>query len=1116
MTTDDSFQPPADSDEPKTDRVFEISLDIMCVLTIEGYYKRVNAAFAQALGWTEEELRQRSFLDFIHPDDIPASLTELEKLRQGQAVHGFENRQLCKDGTYKWFGWSGAPDLAEGLIYCVAHDVTQHRRQQRSLQLLVDLNQAVQRISDPDEIMSVTARMLGEHLVVNRCAYAEVDSDEDSFHITGDYTRDTFSIVGDFKLSDFGADILRLHRQGDAYILNDATTDPRAEKTQDAYRQTEIVAVISVPLLKEGRFVAGMSVHQKTARHWTHDEVELVKLVVNRCWEAIERARAARRLQSSEARLSFLAESLPQKIFTVDPQGKSNYLNKQWAEFTGLSVEEMREGDWTRLIHPDDIEENLRRWTHSMETSEPFEYEHRFRRADGEYCWHLTRAHAMRDEKGQITMWLGSSTDIHEFKQVESELRESEERFRSMADTAPVLIWMSGLDKLCYFFNKAWFEFTGRTLEEEQGNGWADGVHPDDFEHCLHIYTTSFDAREEFDMEYRLRRSDGEYRWLLDRGAPRWNPRGDFVGYIGSCIDITDIKRTQERQSFLVAASNVIASSLDYEETLASVASMTVPNIADWCAVDLLEDSGQIKRLAVAHVDPAKVQWAHEIQERYPTDPEAQTGVPNVLRTGKSELYPEIPQEMLIASAKDEEHLKLILDIGFTSAMVVPLVAHSRTLGALTFVTAESGRHYGQEDLSLAEDLAARAALAIDNARLYRDVQEASRLKDEFLATMSHELRTPMTAILGWANLLNKRSLDDDGTSHALEAIERNARSQVRLIEDLLDVSRIITGKLRLDVRPVTLSAVVEAAADALRPTAETKGIRLQVLLDPQAGPVSGDPERLQQVVWNLLSNALKFTPKGGRVQLRLERINSHVEITVSDTGQGISAEFLPYVFDRFRQADATNTRTFGGLGLGLAIVRQLVELHGGSVQVASPGEGQGATFTVSLPITVVHKTERAKEKERVHPKAESRVAFECPPALKGLKVLVVDDDLDARELIVAVLHQCEASVTAATSAAEALEAIQRDRPDILISDIGMPGEDGYSLIKKVRALPESQGGRIPAVALTAYARAEDRMKALTAGFQMHAAKPIEPAELAAIVTSLAQWGGHLSENAAT
>ncbi|HEX8237544.1 MAG TPA: PAS domain S-box protein [Abditibacteriaceae bacterium] len=1064
-----------------------------------------------SIDWAFPQNTQQGEETFVHKNGSPYSVAfTASPIYEGDVAVGtlVEVRALPLGATAVGATAVGAAAVGAAIVRAAAvraGGVTEHHRRQHALQFLVDLNQATQQIINPDEIMSVTARMLGEHLGVNRCAYAEVGADEDSFRITGDYTNQTFSIVGDFKLSAFGDEVLRFNRQGVSYVVDDVATDPRTEANRDAYRQTEIAAVISVPLLKEGRFVAGMAVHQKTARHWQPDEVELVQLVVNRCWEALERARAARNLRASQARLSFIMESMPQKIFTVDAAGKSEYSNPQWVSFTGLSSEQVEDEGWSQFIHPDDIEENVRRWTHSIRSGEPFEMEHRFRRADGEYRWHITRAHAMRDANGQIVMWLGSSTDVHEFKQVQNELHESEHRFRTMADTAPVLIWISGLNKH-FFFNKTWLDFTGRTLEQECGTGWAEGVHPDDLEHCLHIYTSHFDARREFEIEYRLRRFDGEYRWLLDRGTPRWTPDGEFAGFIGSCIDITEMKRAKDRQTFLVEATSVLASSLDYGATLSSVAALSVPNLADWCAVDVWEEDGSVRRLAVAHIDPDKVQWAHDLQQRYPYDMKSPHGVPNVLRTGKSELYTEITAEMLTAAAKDEEHLQMMRDIGFTSAMIVPLVAHGRAVGALSFISAESGRHYDVEDLALAEDLAGRAALAISNARLYRDSQESSRLKDEFLATMSHELRTPLTAILGWSDLLSRGALDDESTANALQTIERNARAQVRLIEDLMDISRIVTGKLRLDVRPVALAAVVEAATNAVRPTAEAKDIRLQVLLDPQAGPVSGDPDRLQQVMWNLLSNALKFTPKGGRVQVRLERINSHVEITVTDTGQGISAEFLPHVFDRFRQADSTHTRTAGGLGLGLAIVRQLVELHGGTVQAQSAGEGQGATFTISLPIAAVHKAQstRDNDMERVHPLAGGRVAIDCPTSLKGLKVLVVDDEDDARQLIIAVLEQCDATVTAVSSAREALESIVDEEPDILISDIGMPGEDGYSLIQKVRALPSQSGGRIPAVALTAYARAEDRIKALTAGFQMHAPKPVEPAELAAIVASLA------------
>lgn len=397
-----------------------------------------------------------------------------------------------------------------------------------------------------------------------------------------------------------------------------------------------------------------------------------------------------------------------------------------------------------------------------------------------------------------------------------------------------------------------------------------------------------------------------------------------------------------------------------------------------------------------------------------------------------------------------------------------------------------------------------RAQLLVQEQKARAEAENLNRLKDEFLSTVSHELRTPLNAILGWSQILRVNRVDEAMMNRALETIERNARSQAQLIDDLLDISRIITGKIRLNVQTIELLTVIEAAMDTVRPAADAKNIRLQSVLDPAAGPVLGDSERLQQIVWNLLSNAIKFTPKRGRVQVCLQRINSHVEIIVADTGQGISAEFLPYVFERFRQADSSITRSFGGLGLGLAIVRQLVELHGGTVHAESPGEGQGATFTVKLPLMAVGPT--VIEPERVHPAVGGSIPFDCSPRLDGLKILIVDDDADIRDLLTYTLEVCGAEVIAAASADEAISALTESSTpmNILISDIGMPDEDGYALLRRVRALEPEHGGGIPAIALTAYARTQDRRAALLAGFQSHVAKPVEPAELIAVIANLA------------
>ena len=435
------------------------------------------------------------------------------------------------------------------------------------------------------------------------------------------------------------------------------------------------------------------------------------------------------------------------------------------------------------------------------------------------------------------------------------------------------------------------------------------------------------------------------------------------------------------------------------------------------------------------------------------------------------------------------------------TARISPLIAEDgQVIGTLTVIEDVTERVAREAELQAQVDARTRALASEKAAR--EEAEEANRLKDEFLATVSHELRTPMTAILGWSNMLLTGRISGEVHDRGLETIHRNAQAQNQLISDLLDISRIISGKLRLDLRMVDLFAVIEAAVEATRPAVEAKGIRLTTSLDRRAGPINGDADRLQQVVWNLLTNAIKFTPEGGQIHVNLESVNSRVEITVRDSGIGISPEFLPHVFDRFRQADPGTNRVHGGMGLGLSIVRQLVELHGGTVRAESEGEGKGTTFAVSLPFVALHEeTRRAK-----HPAtAVAHLEFDCPPSLKGLRVLVVDDEADTRDMLRAVLEQCRVEVITAGSASEALEALVHSRPDVLISDLGMPGEDGYALISKVRALPAESGGRIPAAALTAYVRAEDRVKVLRAGFQLHVPKPIEPAELVTVVANLAE-----------
>jgi signal transduction histidine kinase/DNA-binding response OmpR family regulator len=500
----------------------------------------------------------------------------------------------------------------------------------------------------------------------------------------------------------------------------------------------------------------------------------------------------------------------------------------------------------------------------------------------------------------------------------------------------------------------------------------------------------------------------------------------------------------------------------------------------------------------------------------------------------KTMLVERSPVRLCYVGAAEQALKFMSVNHSLRSFLGAPIFSSDHVYGWLCLADKLNAEEFSEADERLAVTLTSQVAVAYENARLYTEVQRhaselqqevierqqaekenarllireqaaraeaeaANRMKDEFLATLSHELRTPLTAILGWSHLIRSRKLPADTFASAIETIERNAKAQSQLIDDLLDVSRIITGKLRLEARPVEPAGIIEAAVTSLRPAAEAKEIELDLELDRATGMVMGDPGRLQQVSWNLLSNAIKFTDTGGRVQVQLARTGSHVEIVISDTGQGIKPDFLPHVFDRFRQADGTTTRSHGGLGLGLAIVRHLVELHGGTIQATSPGEGQGSVFTVQLPLMT-----RVSLEGDAQGASTEGASYTGDASLKGLRVLVVDDEEDTRDLIHAVLTRSGAEVKTAATAPDALAELERWDADLLISDIGMPIEDGYSLMRKVRSQKSSRHNRIPAVALTAYATVEDRLRALAAGFQMHVAKPLDPSELVAVVANLA------------
>ena len=568
----------------------------------------------------------------------------------------------------------------------------------------------------------------------------------------------------------------------------------------------------------------------------------------------------------------------------------------------------------------------------------------------------------------------------------------------------------------------------------------------------------------------------------------------------------TELRRREaeiaaERARLLAEASRVLASSLDLDATLTSLTRVIVPALADWCAVHLVQAQGAIRRVATAAADPTKADLAERIQRtvRARALATAEGVVAQAIRSGAPLLVSEVTDAWLESTIEDAPYLELVRELDPRSLMMVPLVARGRAIGTITFVRTHPDAGYTDQDLRYVEDLAARAGLAIDNTRLFQqrerarvDAERANRSKDEFLAVLSHELRTPLTSMLGWVRILRSGPLASERVETALEVIERNAHAQAQLINDLLDVSRIIAGKLQLDRYAVDLVPLTLQAIDSLAREAEAKGVSIVRALGPSATYVLGDPTRLHQVLTNLLSNAIKFTGAAGVVTVRLETVDSVARVAITDTGVGIPSELLPHVFDRFRQADSTITRTYGGLGLGLAIVRHLVELHGGTVRAESDGAGKGATFIIELPVVT----------DPQPPRSARRPGRGRTRRLDGVRVLLAEDDADTRDLVRFMLEENGAIVRAVGTVGDALDQLTEVRPDVVVTDLAMPGSDGYDLLRAIRALG-SDGARLPIVALTAYAGAHDRARALAAGFTAHLAKPIEPTALAEAITEI-------------
>ena len=825
--------------------------------------------------------------------------------------------------------------------------------------------------------------------------------------------------------------------------------------------------------------VAGLA-HAATAyaREAAAGAFEAQRLHADNARQLQTAAHAKDQIRSVEQRFRELLDGMGGIVWEADPQTfQYSFVSPSAEPILGIPVQQWMDepGFWPALVHPDDRETALGLRRAAVARAEDHRCEYRAVAADGRAVWLEDIAHVVRDAAGNALQLRGLMVDITERRRAQEELRRNEARMRTVLDAA--LDAVVGMDArgVVTGWNPRAEEIFGWKRKEAVGRKLAELIIPPGLreEHArgLDRFLAGGDAPllgRRVEMR-ALRRDRTEVPCELSITAVK---DGDSCSFTAFLADISERKRNEDQLRHQLAFTSAITTQLG--EGLCS-----------------LDREGR-----VTYVNPAAERmlgWRDsEILGRF---------IHDVIHFQRADGTPIAVTECALlgvmqagTSVRVEEDVFTrrngsVFPVSYTSS---PIVTDGNVVGAVIAFHDISDRR---------EEERKRVLLLAREQEARESAEAANRLKDEFLATLSHELRTPLNAIMGWAHLLRTGSLDEATAARATETIDRNAKAQNQLINDILDVSRIITGKLHLTVQPLDPVAVVEGALDTVRPAAAAKQIQIEASLEPSPGTVSGDPDRLQQVVWNLLSNAIKFTPKGGRVQVRLRRGESHALIVVADSGPGISPEFLPHVFERFRQGDQSTTRSHVGLGLGLAIVRHLVELHGGTVEASSGGEGQGATFSVRLPLTNARRTEDGAEQGT----AEKGVRTESEALqLGGLRVLLVDDDLEGREAIAAVLEKEGMQVIAAASSEEALEAIGRERPDVLLSDIEMPGEDGHSLIRKVRALPADRGRDIPAAALTAYARGEDRQKALLAGFQAHVSKPVPPAELTAVIAELA------------
>jgi PAS domain S-box-containing protein len=1062
--------------------ILDHSSAVIFVKDLEGRYLRVNRQYEVLRGITEAEIKGKNDYDLYVKEIADAVRANDQEVIAADTPLQFEEQVAFADGPHDFISVKFPLRDECGRPYAVcgiATDITERKQIEKALQTS---EAQLRAIFDHSFSLIFVKDLEGRYLQVNR-RYAEL------FGLT------------DVELE--GKTDYDCHPKeiADAFLANDR----------------EVIAANMPLLFEEKALVAGEARYSVVSKFPLRDERGRPYAICGIATEITERKRAETTLRESQALNQAVLDSLAANIAVLDRDGNIIAVNEDWRRFArengGAVIADSVGANYLDVCRraqeqgDGQIEATLAGIQAVLDGARSnFTVEYSCD-SPSEKRWFLMSVTPLGGERGGAVV---THTNITARRQAEEAIIESEARLRQLADAMPQIVYTCGPDGLVDYGNQRWVEYVGVPMEQSLGSKWIEAIHPDDRDSARRRLREAGEKGQPFETEHRVRRKDGQYRWHLARGSPIRNAQGLIVKWIGTLTDIHDRKEAEAEREELLARERAARAEAEHSaESIRRLQAVTDSALARLTLDDMLREMlARIRELLAT--DSAAVLLLTEdgqslsVRATIGWD-EAATGISVPFGQGVAGSIAASRAPLIVEDISAAEVVNPFLRRTAHSLIGAPLIVEGRLIGVIHAETIRR-RRFTEEDMRLLQLVADRVALAIEHARIYeveqqarRQAEEANRMKDEFLAIVSHELRSPLNAMLGYAVLLRYGGLDAQKVKQAADVIERSGKAQAQLIDDLLDTARIISGKLRLELGPVDLVSVIEHAVQTIRPAADAKRISLETDLPPEIGQITGDPARLQQVVWNLLSNAVKFTPQGGRVEARLERVDPYIGITVSDTGKGISPDFLPYVFDRFRQADASSARRYGGLGLGLALVKYLVELHGGTIEAASAGEGEGAMFRVTLPVRAVATPLGEAGVEPVPVKRSGELA--------GVRALVVDDEDDARKLIETVLWQYGADVVSVSSAAEAYTLITttppQERPDVMVTDIGMPGEDGYSLIRRVREWERARGAYIPAVALTAYGRVEDRMRALSAGFQMHVAKPVEPAELAVVIMSL-------------